>query len=110
MKNTNGVTWGGGEVQGAEFWIFCSHSSTFQVAYSSIISSLNATPVVYYRYQFFVSISFTTFRITAFSWRKNWPIVPRCRRYNGPLGGTQQIYWNFADLVASDLYLFNIHK
>jgi len=27
--------------------------------------------------------------------------------YNGPLGGTQQIYWNFADFVASDLYLFN---
>jgi len=28
--------------------------------------------------------------------------------YNGPLGGTQQIYRNFADFVASDLYLFNI--
>jgi len=28
--------------------------------------------------------------------------------YNGPLGGTQQIYWNFADFAASDLYSFNI--
>jgi len=28
--------------------------------------------------------------------------------YNGPLGGTQQIYQNFPDFVASDLYLFNI--
>jgi len=28
--------------------------------------------------------------------------------YNGPLGGTRQIYWNFADFVASDLYLFNL--
>jgi len=28
--------------------------------------------------------------------------------YIWPLGGTQQIYWNFADFVASDLYLFNI--
>jgi len=27
--------------------------------------------------------------------------------YNGPLGGTQQIYWNFAYFVTSDLYLFN---
>jgi len=29
---------------------------------------------------------------------------------NGPLCGTQQIYWNFNDLVASDLYSFIIHK
>jgi len=28
-------------------------------------------------------------------------------RYNRPLGGTQQIYWNFAYFVISDLYLFN---
>jgi len=28
--------------------------------------------------------------------------------YNGPLGGTQQIYRNFANFVASDLYLFLI--
>jgi len=49
-----------------EFCIFCSHSSDFQVT-SSIISSLNAASVVYYRYQFFVSISFTTFRIMKFS-------------------------------------------
>jgi len=30
--------------------------------------------------------------------------------YNEPLGATQQIYWNFADLVASDLHLFNLRK
>jgi len=68
--------------QRAEFCIFCSHLSDFQVT-SSIISSPNAASVVYYRYQFVVSISLTTFRIRKFSWRKNWPIVPR---YRGTMG------------------------
>jgi len=73
---------GGGGAQRAEFCILCSHSSVFQVT-SSIISSPNAASVVYYRYQFVVSISLTTFRIMKFSWRKNWPIVPQ---YRGTMG------------------------
>jgi len=35
----------------------------FSSYYSSIISSLNAAPIVHYRYQLVVSISFTTFRM-----------------------------------------------
>jgi len=54
-----------------EFGIFYSHPSVFQVT-SSIISSLNATPVVYYRYQFVVSISFITFRIKKFACAWYW--------------------------------------
>jgi len=88
------------------FDFFCSHSSVFQVT-SSIISSLNATQVVCYRYQFVVSISFTTFRIMTFPRQEIWSFVPG---YNEPLGGAQQIYWNFADLVSSNLHLFIICK
>jgi len=54
----------------------------FQVT-SSIISSLNAVSVVYYRYQFVVFISLTTFRIVKFFMSKKWPIVPR---YWGTMG------------------------
>jgi len=60
-----GVT-GGEGAQQAKFCICCSHLSVFE-ATSSIISSLNPASVVYYRYQFVVSISLTTFRIMKFS-------------------------------------------
>jgi len=71
-----------GWAQWAEFWIFCSHSSVFQVT-SSTISSLNSTPVVCYRHQLVVSISFTTFRIMTFSGQEIRLFVPR---YQGTMG------------------------
>jgi len=65
---------------------------------SSIISSPNATSVVYYRYQFVVSISFTTFR-------KNWPIVPW---YLGTMG-----HWvgrnKYIEVLQILLYLIFIY-
>jgi len=71
--------WGGAPSLILNFFMFLS---VFQVA-SSIISSINLTPVVYYRYQFVVSISFTAFRIMKFLWRKKRPIVPR---HQGTMG------------------------
>jgi len=73
--------------QCAEFWICCSHSSAFQVT-SSIISSLNATLVVYSRYQFVVFKFFSTFRITKFSWQKSGSLCPSVLTITprGPLG------------------------
>jgi len=70
MGNENELQWAG-------FLTFCSHSSGSQ-ATSYIIASLNATPVVYYRYQLVVSISFTIFRITKVSWPKK---LDYCSRY-----------------------------
>jgi len=100
-----GIT--GGGAQRAEFWIFCSHLFVFQVT-SSIISSLNAASVVYYRYQFVVSISHNfQNNYEIFMTKKSAHCAP-VSGYNGPLGGTQQIYMETLLILLHLIFIYLI--
>jgi len=94
----------GGGHNGPNSELFALIHMFFQVT-SLIISSRNAASVIYYRYQFVVSIALTTFRIMKFSWQKNRSIVPGTRGTMGHWVGHNKTFLILLHLIFIYLIL-----